>query len=77
MSAGRLVILCGAGLSMAPPSSLPSAWRVAEMCFDEYRLTVDPLIDPALRNNLEALAEHFAGLKTLRAVFYRAPCSLE
>lgn len=69
MSAGRLVILCGAGLSMAPPSSLPSAWRVAEMCFDEYRLTVDPLIDPALRNNLEALAEHFAGLKTLRAVF--------
>lgn len=69
MRAGRLVILCGAGLSMAPPSRLPSAWRVAEMCFDEYRLTIDPAVDPALRNNLEALAEHFAGLNTLKAVF--------
>ncbi|MBE2242144.1 MAG: SIR2 family protein [Burkholderiaceae bacterium] len=54
---------------MAPPSSLPSAWRVAEMCFDDYRLTIDPVIDPALRDNLEALAEHFAGLNTLKAVF--------
>lgn len=39
------------------------------MCFDEYRLTIDPLIDPALRDNLEALAEHFVGLNTLNAVF--------
>lgn len=69
MNAGRLVILCGAGLSMAPPSDLPAAWRVAEMCFDEYQLTIDPLIDPALRHNLEALAEHFVGLKTLKPVF--------
>lgn len=69
MNAGRLVILCGAGLSMAPPSSLPSAWRVAGMCFDEYQLTIDPLIDPALRDNLEALAEHFVGLNTLNNVF--------
>ncbi|MBP0631332.1 hypothetical protein [Cupriavidus sp. AcVe19-1a] len=69
MNAGRLVILCGAGLSMAPPSSLPSAWQVAGMCFDEYQLTIDPLIDPALRDNLEALAEHFVGLDTLKAVF--------
>lgn len=69
MSAGRLVILCGAGLSMAPPSSLPSAWRVAGMCFDEYQLKIDPHIDPALRDNLEALAEHFVGLHTLKTVF--------
>jgi len=69
MNAGRLVILCGAGLSMAPPSSLPSAWRVAGMCFDRYRLTIDPSIDPALRDNLETLAEHFVGLNTLKSVF--------
>jgi hypothetical protein len=69
MNAGRLVILFGAGLSMAPPSSLPSAWRVAEWCFDEYQITIDPQIDPALRDNLEALAEHFVGLKTLKSVF--------
>jgi hypothetical protein len=69
MNAGRLVILCGAGLSMASPSSLPSALRVAGMCFDEYQLKIDPLIDPALRIDLEALAEHFVGLNTLKTVF--------
>lgn len=66
MDAGRLVVLCGAGLSMAPPSSLPSAKRVAERCFDEYQSRINPNIDPALRQNLEALAEHFVGLNTLR-----------
>lgn len=69
MDAGRLVVICGAGLSMAPPSNLPSARRVAEMCFETYRLTVDPHCNPALRENLEALAEHFVGLNTLKATF--------
>lgn len=69
MSAGRLVILCGAGLSMAPPSSLPSAWQVAGMCFDKYCLTIDPSLDPAFRQNLETLAEHFVGMNTLKSVF--------
>jgi hypothetical protein len=69
MDAGRLVVVCGAGLSMAPPSNLPSARRVAEMCFDAYQLRVDPNIDPALRQNLEALAEHFARLNTLETTF--------
>lgn len=69
LDAGRLVVLCGAGLSMAPPSNLPSARRVAEMCFDAYQVRVDPHIDPALRQDLEALAEHFAGLNMLKAQF--------
>ncbi|CAG9226295.1 SIR2 family protein [Paraburkholderia sabiae] len=69
MNAGRLLVVCGAGLSMAPPSSLPSAWTVAEKCFDKYRLESDPQCDLALRHNLEALAEHFAGLNTLQSVF--------
>lgn len=69
MDAGRLLVLCGAGLSMAPPSTLPSARRVAEMCFDAYALKVDPTINPALRQDLEALAEYFAGLNTLKAQF--------
>jgi len=69
MDASRLVVLCGAGLSMAPPSNLPSARRVAEMCFDAYQVRVDPHINPALRQNLEALAEYFAGLNTLKAQF--------
>lgn len=39
------------------------------MCFDEYRLTIDPHIDAALRDNLEALAEHFVPLNSLKTVF--------
>ena len=69
MNAGRLLVVCGAGLSMAPPSSLPSARAVAERCFDKYRLESDPNCNLALRENLEALAEHFAGLNTLQSVF--------
>ena len=69
MNAGRLLVVCGAGLSMAPPSSLPSAGMVAERCFERYRLESDPHCDPDLRDNLEALAEHFAGLNTLKSVF--------
>ncbi len=69
MDAGRLVVLCGAGLSMAAPSNLPSARRVAEMCFDRYQLVANPHCDAALRQDLEALAEHFAGLSTLKSVF--------
>ena len=69
MNAGRLVVLCGAGLSMAPPSGLPPAWKVAEMCFDAYQLAIDPHINPALRHDLEALAQHFADLHILKAQF--------
>lgn len=69
MNAGRLLVVCGAGLSMAPPSSLPSARAVAEHCFDKYRLESDPNCDAGLRESLAALAEHFAGLNTLQSVF--------
>jgi hypothetical protein len=54
---------------MAPPSNLPSARRIAELCFDAYCLTADPDCDPALRHNLEGLAEHFAALNTLKTYF--------
>ncbi|WP_024897864.1 hypothetical protein [Brucella rhizosphaerae] len=54
---------------MAPPSSLPSARKVAEQCFDKYQSEVDPGCDIALRNNLEALAEHFVATNTLQSVF--------
>nr|WP_315594880.1 hypothetical protein [uncultured Cupriavidus sp.] len=69
MNAGRLLVVCGAGLSMAPPSSLPSARAVAEKCFNKYRLESDPQCDLALRDNLEMLAEHFARTNTLQSIF--------
>jgi transcriptional regulator GlxA family with amidase domain len=57
MHAGRLVVICGAGLSMAAPSSLPPAWSVAEASFDKYRATTDPTCDVAMRHNLEAFEQ--------------------
>jgi hypothetical protein len=69
MNAGRLLVVCGAGLSMAAPSNLPSARAVAERCFDKYKLESDPNCDMELRSDLEALAQHFAGLNTLKSVF--------
>jgi hypothetical protein len=69
MHAGRLVIVCGAGLSMAAPSNLPPAWRVAESSFDKYRLQVDPACDVAMRHDLEAFAQHFVDQNTLQSVF--------
>ena len=72
MEAGRLVILCGAGLSMAPPSSLPSAWSVATNCYDRYVMSIDPACPPGLRGDLEALAEIFARDDTLGSVFIEA-----
>jgi hypothetical protein len=69
MHAGRLVIVCGAGLSMAAPSSLPAAWRVAEASYDKYVLETDPACDQAMRHDLEAFAQHFVDLHALKSVF--------
>ena len=55
---------------MAAPSHLPSAAHVADACFQKY-ITIDPDLDPALQWNLEALAQHFADLDTLKTVFIR------
>ncbi len=65
------MVVCGAGLSMAAPSNLPSARAVAEACFDKYVVAIDPACDLALRENLEAFAEHFSPLGTLKSVFIR------
>ena len=47
------MLLCGAGLSMPAPSSLPSAAAVAQSCFDRWVL-VEPLA-PELRDDIEGL----------------------
>lgn len=54
----RLVLICGAGVSMSAPSSLPSAARLAQQSsrrYDSYALP-DKLPDAA-RNDLEQLTE--------------------
>lgn len=57
IAAGRLAVMCGAGLSMAKPSTLPSAKKVSQICFDRIRARIEPTIDPAIRDDLEAVAE--------------------
>ena len=37
IEADRLMLLCGAGLSLPSPSNLLPAWRVAEICYEKRR----------------------------------------
>lgn len=56
----RLAVFCGAGLSMSPPSSLPSAKVVAEKCTTEYaKSALEPPIPDATKLDLGLLAEYF------------------
>lgn len=55
---GRLVLICGAGLSLAKPSCVPTAAKLAEDCFEKYESRGFPLT-PDLRDDLSKLAQHF------------------
>jgi len=56
----KLVFLCGAGLSMALPSHVPSATELAEHCSQEYeRRALPPPLPAAARTDLEKLARFF------------------
>jgi hypothetical protein len=57
MENDRLMFLCGAGLSVPPPSFLPTAPAVAKKCFDK-RTPVENL-DPALEWDIDNLAGFF------------------
>lgn len=54
-----LVVICGAGLSAAPPSSLPSAWQVAQDCAVRYRQITGSILPDGLADNIELLAQYF------------------
>ena len=54
---------------MAKPSSLPSAKRVGELCYDAYRTKISPTCDASLRGDLEAFAEYFVALGQLESYF--------
>lgn len=62
-----LVFLCGAGLSIPSPSNLPSAVRVANICYD-CRRAIEPL-DAALRDDIDGLAGFFHARGDFKRVF--------
>jgi hypothetical protein len=52
-----LMFLCGAGLSIPSPSNLLPAAEISKRCYDRWVAT-EPL-DPALKHDIERLANHF------------------
>ena len=66
-----LVLLCGAGLSMAPPSCLSSAWQVAQNCAARYRDIIGSKLPDGLADNIEGQAEHFYDEKNLEQLFLK------
>jgi hypothetical protein len=66
IEANRLVLFCGAGLSMPAPSSLMSAVNVSRRCYDDYQIETLPA---NLRDDIEALAGYFLGTGQFESVF--------
>jgi hypothetical protein len=67
IEANRLVVLCGAGLSIPPPSSLMTAERVANTCYDKYRPIQE--LPAAMRTQIDQLAGHFYATQQFENVF--------
>ena len=67
----QLVIMCGAGLSMASPSSLPSAANLAETCWHKYRNISGNNLPEEMKFDIEAMAKYFADRNELVSIFIR------
>lgn len=68
--ADTLVFLCGAGLSVAPPSNLPLAAELSEICYEKWRPS-EPTLDPTLAGDLDRLAGHFHARGQFETVFIK------
>lgn len=64
-----LVFLCGAGLSMAAPSNLPSALQISRKCYDAWQPVTMLPID--LREDIDRLAGHFHTDGTFGSIFLK------
>jgi hypothetical protein len=67
IEADRLVILCGAGLSVSPPSDLMSAVRVARTCYDAYKPI--KVLPPDIRDKIDEIAGYFHGTGEFESLF--------
>ena len=68
--AGRLALLCGAGLSMAAPSSLPSAATLAARAKEKYDATFGDT-RPPLPTSIDDQAQFFFERGELATVYLR------
>jgi len=67
IEANRLVLLCGAGLSIPAPSGLMSAIQVSRACYDRYMAIA--ALPASMRDNVEELAGHFYASGEFASVF--------
>ena len=65
----RLLLVCGAGLSMAPPSNLPSAAAVARACSDTYTHHTGQTLDAEIREDIAQISKHFRTAQRFQALF--------
>jgi SIR2-like domain len=66
----QLVIFCGAGISLSPPSTVPTAGGLTTMCIAEYNVRALPPLPATATATLEALTEHLFS-KDLQSFFVR------
>ena len=65
----RLVIFCGAGISMAQPSRVPSGAELAQNCSRQYNLITGAAVSGDARQDLERLAAFFFQNTTTFSLF--------
>ena len=59
IAANRLVLVCGAGLSMASPSNLPSAATLARACSDAYTRHTGTILEVDIQDDIAAISTYF------------------
>lgn len=71
IAANRLSVLCGAGLSMAAPSLIPGAARVASFCATEYESRVGSPLPTEVAEDIEKMALWFLRSGRFEDLFIR------
>ncbi len=63
---GRLAVICGAGLSMSPPTGVPSAAELAQTCAERCTRTTQTELPDDVRSDLERVVDYFLELDRFR-----------
>ena len=68
-----MAVICGAGLSMSPPTQLFSARALAERCADRYTQVTRTQLSDEIRSDLGRLVDYFLGLNRFRDLLNFVP----